>query len=177
VWRSVAALVNRSNYSKWMLPPRCDAQNARDKLNVLQRARTPAQNGRLAQLGERGVRNAEVTSSSLVPSTSLRSHVSVRELRLASHLRSHVSVRELRLASRLRSYVSVRELRLASHLRSHVSVRELRLANQPANTSWQFRDFWDQRSDCGIAAPRTRERGVAYNLGASSSRKRGRIRP
>src|SRR4051812_6461571 len=54
----------------------CDVQKWRVRLKVHSR-------GRLAQLGERGVRNAEVGSSSLLPSTILRSHVIECELRLA----------------------------------------------------------------------------------------------
>src|SRR5687768_14113550 len=45
----------------------------------------PTTSGRLAQLGERCVRNAEVGSSILLPSTNLRSPAFMRELRLASH--------------------------------------------------------------------------------------------
>ena len=45
-------------------------------------------NGRLAQLGERCVRNAEVGSSNLLPSTSLRSHWILSELRLGKRARS-----------------------------------------------------------------------------------------
>src|SRR5688500_3412311 len=44
----------------------------------------PTTSGRLAQLGERCVRNAEVGSSILLPSTNLRSPAFMRELRVAS---------------------------------------------------------------------------------------------
>src|SRR5207237_558076 len=68
--------------------------------------------GRLAQMGERGVRNAEVGSSILLPSTNLRSDVDPRAS-VGKPIFGVVLIRELPFASQRRSHLEHQDERMA----------------------------------------------------------------